>query len=307
MTATAPRAPHAVQFYDTETALLDAVTGFLVDGLRRGRPALVVATPAHRVELEARLVASGLDLAAARAAGLYSERDAAETLAQLLLDDLPDPQRFEQVIGGLVDEVGRGGPLHVFGEMVALLAEGDNHAAALRLEELWNSLQERRAFSLLCAYPLQGFTSPAGTAHLGPVCVVHSRILPADGAAVEPGPAGDRTDPSDALRALLASLVESSDDAILTKTLDGIITSWNRAAERLYGYSAAEAIGRPVTLIMPPEQADDFSAIMSHLRLGERVENYETVRRHKDGHRLHISVTVSPLVAADGSIIGASA
>lgn len=106
---------------------------------------------------------------------------------------------------------------------------------------------------------------------------------------------------------LLATVVASSDDAILTKTLDGIITSWNRAAERLYGYTAAEAIGQPVSLHMPPEQEDDFPAIMSRLRRGERVEHYETVRMHKDGHRLDISVTVSPLVTADGSIIGASA
>jgi PAS domain S-box-containing protein len=112
---------------------------------------------------------------------------------------------------------------------------------------------------------------------------------------------------AEAEQLLVAAVVAFSDDAILTKTLDGIITSWNRAAERQYGYTAAEAIGQPVTLIMPPEQENDFPAIMSRLRRGERVDHYETVRQHKDGHRLDISVTVSPLVAADGTVIGASA
>jgi PAS domain S-box-containing protein len=108
-------------------------------------------------------------------------------------------------------------------------------------------------------------------------------------------------------RLLLATMVDSSHDAILTKTLQGIITSWNAAAERLYGYTAQEAIGQSVTLIIPPDQPDEFPAIMARLQRGERVDHYETVRQHKDGHRIDISLTVSPLVAADGTILGASA
>jgi PAS domain S-box-containing protein len=111
----------------------------------------------------------------------------------------------------------------------------------------------------------------------------------------------------EAERLLLATVVASSHDAILTKTLDGTITSWNAGAERLYGYTAREAIGRPVTLIIPPDQPDEFPAIMARLQRGERVDHYETVRRHKDGRRIDISLTVSPLVAADGTILGASA
>jgi PAS domain S-box-containing protein len=112
---------------------------------------------------------------------------------------------------------------------------------------------------------------------------------------------------TEAERLLLAAMVDSSHDAILTKTLQGIITSWNAAAERLYGYTAQEAIGRPVTLIIPPDQPDEFPAIMGRLQRGERVDHFETVRQHKDGHRIAISLTVSPLVAADGTILGASA
>jgi PAS domain S-box-containing protein len=112
---------------------------------------------------------------------------------------------------------------------------------------------------------------------------------------------------AEAERLLLATVVASSHDAILTKTLDGTITSWNAGAERLYGYTATEVIGQSVTRIIPPDQPDEFPAIMARLQRGEPVEHYETVRQHKDGHRLAISLTVSPLITADGTILGASA
>jgi PAS domain S-box-containing protein len=112
---------------------------------------------------------------------------------------------------------------------------------------------------------------------------------------------------TEAEQLLLATVVASSSDAILTKTLDGSITSWNAGAERLYGYAAEEAIGQSVTLIIPPDQPDEFPAIMARLQRGEQVEHYETVRQHKDGRRIDVSLTVSPLVAADGTILGASA
>lgn len=120
---------------------------------------------------------------------------------------------------------------------------------------------------------------------------------------------GDRTPEqrTEAERLLLATVVASSHDAILSKTMAGIITSWNAGAERLYGYTAAEAIGQSVTLIIPPDQPDEFPAIMARLQRGERVDHFETVRQHKDGHRIPISLTVSPLVTTEGTILGASA
>lgn len=107
--------------------------------------------------------------------------------------------------------------------------------------------------------------------------------------------------------ARLAAIVESSEDAILSKTLDGIILSWNRGAERLYGYTAEEVIGQSVALLAPPEQQDEIPRILERLRRGERLEHYETVRRKKDGTRVSISLTVSPVKNAAGEIIGASA
>lgn len=103
-----------------------------------------------------------------------------------------------------------------------------------------------------------------------------------------------------------AAIVESSDDAIISKNLDGIIQSWNKGAERLFGYTAEEAIGRSITILIPDDRQDEEPAIIDRIRRGERTENFETVRRHKDGGRLDISLTVSPIVDASGTIIGAS-
>ena len=105
----------------------------------------------------------------------------------------------------------------------------------------------------------------------------------------------------------LAAIVESSDDAILGKNLEGIITSWNAAAERMYGYSTGEMVGQPVTLLFAPDRQDEFTQIMAHIRRGERVDHYETVRVRKDGTFLTVSVTVSPIKDSTGTIIGASA
>jgi PAS domain S-box-containing protein len=108
------------------------------------------------------------------------------------------------------------------------------------------------------------------------------------------------------LRLRLSAIVESSDDAIISKDLDGIIVSWNQAAERLYGYTAAEIVGQPLSLLVPPDHPDELPAIMERLRRGERIEHYETVRVRKDGGRVDVSLTISPVKGADGKIIGAS-
>ncbi|MFZ0501378.1 MAG: PAS domain S-box protein [Steroidobacteraceae bacterium] len=106
--------------------------------------------------------------------------------------------------------------------------------------------------------------------------------------------------------AQLAAIVENSDDAIIGKTLDGVIQSWNRGAQRLFGYSADEAVGRPITLLVPSELLDEEERILATLRRGERIEHYETTRLTKGGGRLEISLTVSPVRDASGTIIGAS-
>ncbi len=96
-------------------------------------------------------------------------------------------------------------------------------------------------------------------------------------------------------RLRLAAIVESSDDAIISQDLNGTISSWNRAAQRLYGYTPEEIVGRPISILIPPDHPDDFPIIMERLRRGEPVENYETVRVAKDGRRVDVSLTISPI------------
>ena len=106
--------------------------------------------------------------------------------------------------------------------------------------------------------------------------------------------------------ALLASIVDSSDDAIISKNLDGIITSWNRGAEQLFGYTAKEAIGQPITLIIPAERLEEEAKIIERLKRGERIEHFDTERIAKDGSKLDTSLTVSPLRDDSGRVVGAS-
>jgi len=104
----------------------------------------------------------------------------------------------------------------------------------------------------------------------------------------------------------LAAIVESSDDAIVSKTLDGIITSWNPAAQRLFGYAPEEVIGRPISILAAPDRENEMPANLERIRRGEKVDRYETVRRRKDGSLVEVSLTVSPIRDQTGRILGAS-
>ena len=112
---------------------------------------------------------------------------------------------------------------------------------------------------------------------------------------------------AEATRAQLAAIVDSSEDAIIGKNLEGRITSWNRGAERLYGYATAEALGQPIALLVPPDMPDEFLGMLARLLREERLEHYETQRIRKDGTRLDISLTMSPIRDGAGRIIGVSA
>ncbi|MBX3230403.1 MAG: PAS domain S-box protein [Labilithrix sp.] len=108
------------------------------------------------------------------------------------------------------------------------------------------------------------------------------------------------------LRAQLAAIVDSSDDAIISKSLDGTIRSWNVGAERVFGYRAEETIGKPISLLLPPGRQGEEPAIVERLKRGERVESFETIRRRKDGRDIHVSVTISPIHDSRGQVVGAS-
>ncbi len=104
----------------------------------------------------------------------------------------------------------------------------------------------------------------------------------------------------------LASIIDSSDDAIVSKNLDGIILSWNSGAERVFGYSASEAIGQPITLVIPQDRQSEEREILTRIRRGERIDHFETVRQRKNGSLIVVSLTVSPVKDANGKIVGAS-
>ena len=111
---------------------------------------------------------------------------------------------------------------------------------------------------------------------------------------------------SDEARFWLSAIIESAEDAIISKTLDGIITSWNSGAERIFGYTANEVVGKSITILIPPDHTNEEPAILARLRRGERIEHYETIRVRKDGTLIDISLTVSPIKDEDGNLIGAS-
>ena len=100
--------------------------------------------------------------------------------------------------------------------------------------------------------------------------------------------------------------MESSDDAIIAKDLSGVVFAWNRAAERLFGYTASEMIGQPLTVIFPPDRLEEEAFILGQIARGERVEHYETTRRCKDGRIIRVSATISPIRDASGRITGTS-
>src|ERR1700694_2407015 len=107
-------------------------------------------------------------------------------------------------------------------------------------------------------------------------------------------------------RLILAAIVDASDDAIIGKTLQGVITSWNAGAERLYGYSAEQMVGRSISVLIPLDRPDELEQILARVRRGERVEHLETKRVHKDGRPIDVSLNVFPIRDADGSFVGAS-
>src|SRR5688572_3491808 len=119
-------------------------------------------------------------------------------------------------------------------------------------------------------------------------------------------PVARMANPADHERALLAAIIAGSEDAIVSKTLDGIVTTWNGAAERLFGWTSEEMVGHPILRVIPEELRYEEDDILARLRAGQRIERYETTRVRKDGSRFSVSLTISPIKDASGRIVGAS-
>jgi hypothetical protein len=175
------RAEHFVQVYERETTLIKSVAEYVANGLWQGERAIVIVTKEHREGLEQRLRKNGVDIASAIVTRQYIVADATETLARLLMDDVPLASLFDDVIGTLVVRSLLGGRgLRIYGEMVALLWEAGNQAGAIKLEGFWNRLAAQTPFSLFCSYPAEFFSDEAACAGLLDVCKAHSRVIPTE-------------------------------------------------------------------------------------------------------------------------------
>jgi hypothetical protein len=164
---------HCVQIYEDDGVFLDALEGFVAGGIRQGDAIVLIATPAHLHGLERRLAASGFDVAAAAKRGQYFALDAKASLAEFMVDGVPDAALFERFTGALLKCARREQrQVRAFGEMVALLWAEERFDATLRLEQLWSHLCERECVSLFCAYPKTA--APDGA--IGQVCSAHSRV-----------------------------------------------------------------------------------------------------------------------------------
>lgn len=178
---------HFVQFYDSDTFLLNSLTGFVGTGLTAGDACVVVANQAHRHSLEERLHVSGLDVDGARHSGQYLALDSSEMLAKFMVAGVPERDRFMDVVGGLIAQAsGSRGHVRVFGDMVAQLSASGQHRAAVDLEALWNDLRQVHPFSLYCAYPLHVFGDETQGPALADVCTQHTRVIPAESYSILP-------------------------------------------------------------------------------------------------------------------------
>ncbi|MDQ2974852.1 MAG: ATP-binding protein [Acidobacteriota bacterium] len=243
-------AEHFVQFYEADGFLLNSLSGFIGTALTAGEGAVVVATKSHRDGLDELLTANGLDVSIARASGRYVSLDAAETLSKFMVNGSPEPGRFREVIGNLISSVTDGrARVRAFGEMVALLWAEGNHTGAIRLEELWNDLQNTHSFSLFCAYPMNGFGGEQFAEPLSGVCTVHSRVIPAESYA--------EISNLDARLRAIAQLQQKA------RSLEAEVAERQQAEERLQLSLIAEQMAR-AEAETANRMKDEFLATVSH-------------------------------------------
>jgi hypothetical protein len=170
---------HFVQIYEADDVFMDTLAGFIGGALAQGHAAVVIATSAHRSELDRRLTIMGLNVEATKSNEQFLSLDAEETLTMFMVDGWPDDDKFTEVVRSILQRAGRDGrKVRAFGEMVALMWALGYCAATVRLEHLWHRLCEKESFSLFCAYPKSGFTENPSES-IARVCAAHSKVLAA--------------------------------------------------------------------------------------------------------------------------------
>jgi PAS domain S-box-containing protein len=317
---------HVVQFYSEDRFLLDDLSHFIGAALAAGSSAVVIATKGHQDNLSDRLRSQGLDLAKAVASGRYVVLDAAETLAGLMVDGVPDIARFSEVIGGVIaraasaaqDENHR---VVAFGEMVALLWAEGRPEAALQVEKIWNQLARAYSFSLRCAYPMQGFCREEHADSLQQICDEHSGVVPEESYS-------ELTSEEERMRSVvrlqqkmqvLLSEVESRrkeeqfrlfveavpDYAIFMLDSEGRVTTWNAGAQRIKGYTATEILGQHFSCFYPAEQVlsgEPQKVLDLAIKAGHAEE--EGWHRRKDGTTFWATGTIVAIRDQTGKLVG---
>ena len=309
---------HTVQFYESDAALVSALAAYVGSALRSGDTAVVVATPEHGAGLEAQLRREGLDAVETAAKGQLIMLDAEETLARLLVDNVPDAQQFERVIGGLLKNAGASarGRLRVYGEMVAILAASGRPAAALQLEALWNDLQQRQSFALVCAYPFTVLNADGAGQLIMDVSASHDGVLPGESyaelltnedrqrAIVLLQQKARRLEAEIARRETLEQELQRREhevrDFLENGTIglhwvgaDGTILWANQAELDMLGYTPEEYIGRPIQAFHVDQ--DVIREILRRLGSGETILDYAARLRCKDGSLKHVLINSNVL------------
>ncbi|MEK6374921.1 MAG: ATP-binding protein [Acidobacteriota bacterium] len=307
---TTGRPMHAVQFYENEDFLYQAVSAFLADGLSAGHPAIVIATEPHRHGFVKSLKSKGFDTKNVVLA------DARETLASFMDGSMPDEELFKQHIGGLILKTGNGGgpsSIRAYGEMVDLLWRDSNPEGAIRLEELWNDLISAYSFSLLCAYPMGNFYKEAQCEPFDRVCHTHSLVLPAESlrdlsalqqrAGALEAEVEHRKELEKALRDALASrrqaeselkdFVENAAVGMHWVGPDGTILWANDAELKLLGYSRAEYVGHNIAEFHADQPV--IEDIIARLWANEEIRDREARLLAKDGSIRYVEISSNSL------------
>jgi len=340
--AASPRSDcdHAVQFYEDDLFLVDAVANFLSAGMLAGQSAVVIATDPHREALTARLEASGVDVDGACFRGRLLFLDAEETLSTFMVGTRPDPELFMATVGSVIEKRLRASStagLRAYGEMVDVLWKAGNIDGALRLEELWNGLSEVHRFSLLCAYSMGNFYQQSDLQLLEEVCHRHSHVIPVETylqkdsdqsrhreitrlqqqARALQTEIGERKKLEGALRSALAAqkraeqelrqaqedirdFLENAVEGLHWVGPDGKILWANRAECELLGYSQEEYIGRHIEDIHADK--DVIDDILARLARNEKVLSYPARLRCKDGAIRRVEIS-SSVLWRDGNFV----
>jgi PAS domain S-box-containing protein len=312
---------HAVQFYDSESFLSSVVAEFLADGIGRGEPCVVIATPNHRAAFVSALRAAGVKVGPARRDGLLLLLDARSCLDRFMRGAVPDRERFQRTMSRVftrTSRTNRGALVRAYGEMVDLLWKDGNTEGAIQLEELWNELSSRYQFSLLCAYAMGNFYRASDADLFRRICGQHSHVAPAE-SYVNDGDESRLVEISllqqrsraleseivqrelleQRLRETLIAVQEREEDLrdVLENAAEGIhlvapdgTIQWANAAElNMLGYTAEEYIGRNIADIHADQPV--INDMLARLSRGETLRSYEARLRCKDGSIRHVIVS----------------